>query len=126
MNQTLILAGRILLAAIFVISGFGKLAGAEGFSGYLASLNFPAPLVMAYLVGAFELLAGLAIAVGFQTRIVAIALALFCVATGVLAHADDQSALLKNIALAGGFLVLAGSGAGSFALDKTARESRYA
>ncbi|ORE97194.1 DoxX family protein [Aurantimonas sp. 22II-16-19i] len=126
MNQTLILAGRVLLAAIFVISGFGKLAGAEGFSGFLASLNFPAPLLMAYLVGAFELLAGIAVVVGFQTRIVGIALALFCVATGFLVHGADQTALLKNIALAGGFLVLAGSGAGSIAVDKTKRESRYA
>ena len=126
MNQGLTLAGRVLLAAIFVVSGFGKLTGAEGFSGFLASLNVPAPLAMAYMVGAFEMLSGLAIIVGFQTRIVAIALALFCVATGLLVHLGDQTALLKNIAMAGGFLVLAGFGPGSIALDKTARERRYA
>ncbi|MBP0617613.1 DoxX family protein [Jiella mangrovi] len=126
MNQFLILAGRVLLAAIFVVSGFGKLTGAEGFSGFLASLGFPAPLAMAYLVGAFELLAGVAVIVGFQARIVGIALALFCVATGFLVHAGDQTVLLKNIAMAGGFLVLAGSGAGAIAVDKTARERRYA
>ncbi len=126
MNQTLILAGRVLLAAIFVVSGFGKLAGAQGFAGFLTQLGFPAPLAMAYLVGAFELLGGLAVIVGFQTRIVGVALALFCVATGLLVHAGDQTALLKNIAIAGGFLVLAGSGAGSIAVDKTARERRYA
>ncbi|TFF24933.1 DoxX family protein [Jiella endophytica] len=126
MNQSVILAGRVLLSAIFIVSGFGKLTGAEGFAGFLSSLNFPAPLAMAYLVGAFELVAGLAVLVGFQTRIVGIALALFCVATGILVHAGDQTVLLKNIAMAGGFLVLAGSGAGSIAIDKSRRESRYA
>ncbi|MBB4002851.1 DoxX family protein [Aurantimonas endophytica] len=126
MNPHLILAGRVLLSVIFIVSGFGKLVGAAGFSGYLASLGFPAPLVMAYLVGAFELFGGLAILAGYQVRVVAIALALFCVATGVIAHLGEQSALLKNIALAGGFLVLAGSGAGALAVDKTKRESRYA
>lgn len=126
MNANLILVGRILLSAIFIIAGFGKLVGAAGFAGYLGSLGFPVPLVMAYLVGAFELFGGLAILAGFQTRTVAIALAAFCVATGLIAHLDEQNALLKNIALAGGFLVLAGSGAGAFAVDKKQRESRYA
>jgi len=126
MNANLILLGRVLLSIIFILSGFGKLAGAAGFSGYLSSLGVPAPLVMAYVVGAFELLAGIAVLVGFQTRAVAIALAAFCVATGLLAHIDDQTALLKNIALAGGFLALAGAGAGALAVDKPKRESRYA
>ena len=126
MNANLILLGRVLLSIIFILSGFGKLAGAAGFSGYLSSLGVPAPLVMAYVVGAFELLAGIAVLFGFQTRAVAIALAAFCVATGLLAHIDDQTALLKNIALAGGFLALAGAGAGALAVDKPKRESRYA
>lgn len=72
MNANLILLGRVLLSIIFILSGFGKLAGAAGFSGYLSSLGVPAPLVMAYVVGAFELLAGIAVLVGFQTRAVAI------------------------------------------------------
>lgn len=126
MNPTLILVGRVLLAIIFIVGGFGKLTGAEGFAGYLGSLGFPAPLAMAYLTGAFELFSGLAILAGFQTRVVAIALAAFCVATGLLAHLAEPNVLMKNIALAGGFLVLAGSGAGALAVDKTKRESRYA
>ena len=126
MNANLILLGRVLLSIIFIVSGFGKLAGAAGFSGYLSSLGVPAPLVMAYVVGAFELLAGVAVLVGFQTRAAAIALAAFCVATGLLAHIDEQTELLKNIALAGGFLALAGAGAGALAVDKPKRESRYA
>lgn len=126
MNPTLILVGRVLLSIIFIVAGFGKLTGAAGFAGYLGSLGFPAPLVMAYLTGAFELFGGLAILAGFQTRLVAIALAAFCVATGLIAHLAEPNVLMKNIALAGGFLVLAGSGAGAMAVDKTKRESRYA
>ncbi|MEF2547596.1 DoxX family protein [Aurantimonas sp. E1-2-R+4] len=126
MNPTLILVGRVLLSIIFIVSGFGKLTGAEGFASYLGSLGFPAPLAMAYLTGALELFGGLAILAGFQTRVVAIALAAFCVATGLLVHLAEPNVLMKNIALAGGFLVLAGSGAGAMAVDKTKRESRYA
>ena len=126
MNANLILAGRILLAVIFVVSGFGKLTAAAGTAAYFGQMGFPAPLVVAYLVGAFELLGGLAIVAGFQTRILAIAFAIFCVATGLLAHLGDQISLMKNIAMAGGFLVLAGAGAGAVAVDKPKRESRYA
>ncbi|MCB8837995.1 DoxX family protein [Aurantimonas sp. VKM B-3413] len=126
MNANLILAGRILLAVIFLVAGYGKLTDAAGTAGYFGQIGFPAPLLVAYLVGAFELLGGIAIVAGFQTRIVAIALAVFCVATGLLAHLGDQTALMKNIAMAGGFLVLAGSGAGAVAVDKPKRESRYA
>lgn len=126
MNANLILVGRVLLSIIFIVAGFGKLTGAAGFAGYLGSLGFPAPLVMAYLTGAFELFGGLAILAGFQTRVVAIALAAFCVATALIAHLAEPNVLMKNIALAGGFLVLAGSGAGALAVDKAKRESRYA
>lgn len=116
----LILIGRILLSIIFIFAGYGKLMGAEGFAGMLGGMGFPAPLAMAYLVAIFELVGGIAILVGFQTRIAAILLGLFCIATGFMAHAAEMNALLKNIALAGGFFVLAGSGAGAYALDKKA------
>ncbi|MEF2073360.1 DoxX family protein [Consotaella aegiceratis] len=117
MSANLLPLGRLLLSVLFIVSGFGKLMGAAGFSGYLANLGFPAPLLMAYVVGLFEFLGGIAILVGFQTRIVAIVLALFCVATGLLAHLGDSTSLMKNIALAGGFLALAASGPGAFAVD---------
>jgi len=117
MNDTLLLLGRILLSVLFLVAGFGKLTGAEGFAGALGGMGFPAPLLMAYLVGAFELLGGLAVLVGYQTRGVAILLALFCLATGLVAHASEATALMKNIGLAGGFLALAAAGAGAFSLD---------
>ena len=126
MNAPALLLGRILLSVIFIVSGFGKLTGAAGFAGYLTALGFPAPLAMAYLVGLFELLAGIAVLVGYQTRIAGYLLAAFCVATALLAHSNfaDQAQMInfmKNLGLAGGFLVLAGAGAGAYSLDARTR-----
>ena len=126
MNANLVLVGRVLLSVIFIVSGYGKIAGAVGTAAYFGQMGFPAPLVVAYLVGAFELLAGLAGLVGFQVRAVGIALAAFCIATALVAHLGDQISFMKNVAMAGGFLVLAGSGAGAMAIDRSRRESRYA
>ena len=119
MNPAVTLLGRILLSIIFIVAGFGKLTGAAGFAGYLGNLGVPGGIATAYLVGLFELVGGLAILVGFQTRIAAYALAAFCVATGLLAHLgpDQSTALMKNIALTGGFLVLASAGAGAYSVD---------
>jgi len=124
MNPAVVLLARILLAILFIVSGFGKLTGAAGFAGYLGSLGVPGGIAMAYLVGLFELAGGLMILVGFQTRAVAYALAAFCVATGLLAHLgpDQSTALMKNLGLTGGFLVLAAAGAGAYSVD--ARSNR--
>ena len=70
-----ILLGRILLAVIFLLSGFGKLTAIAGTAGYFGSLGLPLPTVTAVVVGLIELLGGLAILVGFQTRIAAWVLA---------------------------------------------------
>src|SRR6185295_17186948 len=110
-SSTTILLGRILLAAIFLLSGFGKLTAIAGTAGYFGSLGLPLPTVTAIVVGLIELLGGLAILVGFQTRIVAWVLAIFTVATGLVAHmnwADQMQMIsfLKNLAIAGGFIVL--------------------
>lgn len=126
MHPVLLLVARILLAAVFVYGGFGKLMGAEGFAGYLGSLGVPGGVAMAYLVGAFELVAGVLVLVGFQTRAAALALAAFCIATAFIGHAGDLSAILKNFALAGGYVFLAAHGAGAYAIDRSTRVSRYA
>ncbi|MBB3996648.1 DoxX family protein [Aureimonas pseudogalii] len=123
MNPAVTLIARVLLSILFIVSGFGKLAGAAGFAGYLGSLGVPGGVAMAYLVGLFELLGGLAVLVGFQTRIVGYALAAFCVATGLLAHLgpDQSTQLMKNLGLAGGFLLLAAGGAGAYSVDARKR-----
>lgn len=127
-NSALILVGRILLAAIFIPAGFGKLTAIAGTAGYFGSLGLPAPTAVAVLVGLLELVGGLLIVVGFQTRLAAIALAVFTVAAGFVGHfgqggADatlvmmNQAAFMKNLAIAGGFLVLAAAGAGAYSVD---------
>ena len=114
--------GRILLSAIFLLSGFGKLTAIAGTAGYFGSLGLPVPTVTAIVVGLIELLGGLAILVGFQTRIVAWVLAIFTLATGLVAHtgwADQMQMIqfLKNLAITGGFLLLASSGPGAYSID---------
>ncbi|GHA42173.1 membrane protein [Amylibacter ulvae] len=114
-------AGRILLGLLFAFAGFGKITtlGAAGFGGYIET-QMPGMGFLAWPVMLFELLGGIAIFVGFQTRLIAIALAAFCVVTGALYHGvADMNGMLKNIALAGGFLILYAKGAGGFSVDKS-------
>jgi putative oxidoreductase len=117
-NAYLPTIGRVLLGILFLVAGLGKLAGGvEGFAGYMASGGLPA--FLAWPVVLFEIIAGAFIIAGFQTRYTALALAAFCLASGIMYHgAADMSGLLKNIALTGAFLRLYASGAGSFAVDK--------
>ena len=115
-----ILLGRILLSIIFLLSGFGKLTAIAGTAAYFGSMGLPVPTVTAVVVGLIELLGGLAILVGFQTRIAAWVLAVFTIATALVAHTGwaDQNQMihfLKNVAIAGGFVLLASSGAGASA-----------
>lgn len=121
-SATTILLGRILLAVIFLLSGFGKLTAISGTAGYFGALGLPLPTVTAVVVGLIELLGGLAILVGFQTRVVAWVLAIFTIATGLVAHtgwADQMQMIqfLKNLAITGGFILLASSGAGAYSID---------
>ena len=117
-----ILVGRILLAAMFVLAGFAKLTDIAGTAGWFGSIGLPAPTIVAVLVGLLELIGGLAIVVGFQTRIAALALAAFTVAATLIAHLNlaDMTQFLffqKNFAIVGGLLALAGVGAGALSFD---------
>lgn len=121
-NAALIAVGRVLLSLIFILAGYGKLTGIAGTAGWFGSIGLPFPTVVAVLVGLLELFGGLAILVGFQTRIAAIALALFTIGATLIAHLDfaDQVQLLffqKNLAITGGLLVLAAFGAGALSID---------
>lgn len=113
------LAARLSLALLFIIAGFNKIGGYEGVAGYMASMGVPGILLP--LVIALELLGGIAIAIGFRTRPVAFLLAGFSVLTGLLFHSpldpNEQTQFLKNLAIAGGFLLLVAHGAGAYALD---------
>src|SRR5919198_4764488 len=86
MNNVVVLIGRILLAAIFILSGFAKLTDISGTAAYFAMYNLPGGAATAVAAGLVELLGGLAILIGFQTRIAAWVLAAFSVATALIAH----------------------------------------
>ncbi len=108
------------MAIIFIMAGLGKTADVAGFAGYMASGGIPA--FLAWPVILFEILGGLAILIGYQTRIVALALAAFSVLSGVMFHfvpADQMqmTMLFKNLAMAGGYIALALYGAGSLSVD---------
>lgn len=122
-KDALALGGRILLAAIFVLSGVTKLSAVEATIGYIASAGLPFAEVIFYAVVALELLGGLMLIAGLKTRLAAIALGLFSIAAAFAFHADfaDQNQMihfLKNLALAGGMFQVAAFGAGRLALSR--------
>ncbi|KQW89834.1 LysR family transcriptional regulator [Massilia sp. Root418] len=117
--------GRILMAAIFILSGFGKLMAPAATIGYIQAMGLP--LASAGLVAAIvvELGGGLLLALGYRTRIVALVLAAFSVVTGLVFHSavGDQNQmihLMKNLAMAGGLLQVVAFGAGAYSLDAKA------
>lgn len=121
MNAYVHLLGRILLALIFIVSGVGKISDVAGTAGYIESAGLPGILVWPTI--ALEVLGGIAIVIGFQTRIAAFALALFALAAAVLFHtnfADPMQSIMfmKNLSMAGGLLLLAASGATALSVDK--------
>lgn len=125
MNRQLYLApaaGRVLLSTLFLISGFGKLMAPAATKGYIASAGLPLPDVAYLIAVAVELGLGLALLVGYRTRVVAGLMAAFTVATAVGFHADfadgnQMNHFLKNLAISGGLIYVAAYGAGGFALD---------
>jgi len=121
------LIGRILLALIFITSGFSKIGGFAGTAGYIASKGLPLASVVAALTILIELGGGLAVLFGFMTRWAAVALAVFSVLAAVIFHAywgvpadqvmGQQINFWKNFSIAGGFLLLAAFGAGGISID---------
>lgn len=134
-QNVIVLIGRILLSLIFIISGFSKLTDPSSTVGMIANAGWPAATLLAYLAGIFELAAGLAVLVGFQTRIASYLLAAFCLVTAFVFHGGainipgfpdaanglltvfNQIMMMKNITIAGAFLVLAAFGPGTLSLD---------
>ena len=112
--------GRLLIALIFFISGINKISGYEGTQGYMEAMGVPGGLLPLVIVT--EIVLGLAVIVGYRTRLAAFGLAGFTLLSGILFHAnfDDQMQMImfmKNLAITGGFLFLVGHGAGAWSLD---------
>ena len=129
MNDAAAFLGRLLLCVIFVVSGFQKLAEFSGTVAFMGSEGLPLPLLAAIVAVLVECLGGVALIVGYQTRLTGIVLAVWCIATALVAHRNfgDQDQMIhfmKNIAMAGGFLQLVAFGAGAWSLD--ARRSTIA
>jgi putative oxidoreductase len=117
-----ILVGRVLLSILFILAGYSKLTAISATAGWFGSIGLPMPTVTTVVVGLVELLGGLAVLIGFQTRIAAIVLALFTLGATAVAHLDFSQAgnalmLQKNLGLTGGFLLLAALGAGAYSID---------
>lgn len=118
---------RLLLAAMFVLSGIDKLTHLDGTAAYIAAGGLPMPQLLAPLAGAFELLAGLAVMVGWQARWAGLLLALFTIVASLLFHRFwsvqaeqamvQQLLFMKNLAIAGGLLLLGCAGPGRASLD---------
>ncbi len=119
-NPIFSLAGRAMIALIFVLSGLSKISAIEGTQGYMEAMGVPGILIYPTIL--FEVVAGLAIIAGFQTRLVALALAGFTLLLALIFHNQlgDQTQFIlfiKNVAIAGGFLFLARYGAGELSID---------
>ena len=122
------LLGRILLAQIFIISGFGKIPGFEGTAQYIASHGLPAAQLVTVLVIIVELAGGIALLVGWKARWAAAALFVFTLLTALIFHgfwsaSPDQAMMqqinfMKNLSIMGGMLYVVVYGPGPLSVDK--------
>jgi putative oxidoreductase len=131
MNSTsyLAFAGRLLIGVPFAMSGLSKLAAYGATTAMIGAVGLPVPPLAFAVAVAVELGGGLLLIAGFQTRLVAIALALFSLATALSFHSNfaDQNQMihfLKNVMMAGGLLQVVAFGAGSFSIDSRVTKVR--
>ena len=126
-QSVLNLIGRIAIATLFLPAGILKLMGIEDTGAYFGSLSLPVVAVLVWMVIAIEVVGGIALILGYHTRIVAIGLACFTLGASLIGHAfwsapEDvaliaQLIFVRNMAILGGLLVLAASGGGAYSLD---------
>lgn len=127
LQNPLALVGRLLLAALFLPAGIGKITGFAGTVGYIASAGLPLPTVGALVAIVVEVVGSAALIAGYGTRLAAFVLALFTLVASFFFHAywavpaDQQFVtqllFFKNIAVVGGLLTLSAWGAGAWSLD---------
>jgi putative oxidoreductase len=125
------LAGRILMSVLFLVSGFFKVGAYSQMVGYAASKGLPMAGVAVACAAVLELAGGLAILIGFQTRIVAWLLFLYLIPTTFYFHnfwamqgmeqQNNMVHLLKNVAIMGGLVILAANGPGPYSIDSRAK-----
>jgi len=113
--------GRLLISFIFLMSGLNKISNYANTSGWMESMGVSSSLLPLVII--IEILAAIAIILGWKTKIAAFLLAGFCILSGLIFHNDfsnqvEMIMLMKNFAIAGGFLILVANGPGNFSLDK--------
>jgi putative oxidoreductase len=128
-EDPVLFAARLLLAWLFVHEGVALVLNFDAAASGMARMGAPAPLLAATI--ALQLSAGIAIAVGWQARLGAAGLGLFCLATAVLFHQNfaNHNELLhfeKDLAIAGGMFVLMVRGAGAWSLDRVLQTKKFA
>jgi putative oxidoreductase len=126
-HNLLLLAGRMLLAWIFLHEGIDLVIGFNVAAAGMAKLGVPMPALVATIT--LQIAAGLAIALGYYARVGAAALGFFCLATAILFHNnfDVRNELLhfeKDIAIAGGMFILLVHGSGRWSIDKIWQRNR--
>jgi putative oxidoreductase len=135
-NDAVLLVGRIALVLMFVMSGAEKFMSLSGTAGAIASKELPYPQVLAAGAAALELIGGLVIIFGWQTRIAALALALFTAIAAYFFHdfwhyppgpeyTNNMIHFMKNVSIIGGFLMLAAVGAGRYSFDGPCIRTKY-
>jgi putative oxidoreductase len=112
--------GRLLISLMFLMSGLNKIGNYSNTSGWMESMGVSSSFLP--LVITLEILAAVAIIIGWKTKIAAFLLAGFCIISGIIFHSDFSNQLeiimfMKNIAIAGGFLFLVVNGPGNFSID---------
>ena len=118
--QVIQVLGRIFLSTIFLIEGMNKIFNYEGTIEYMENFNVPEYLAIPAII--VEILFPLLLIVGYQTKISALALAIFTLTTALIFHTDFTNQMqlisfLKNFAIAGGFLIIFVNGAGKYSID---------
>jgi len=122
------IVARVFLGHIFLLAGISKIGAYEGTQGYMDAMGVPGALLP--LVILLEVLGGLAVIAGWKTKWASIALAAFSVVAAAIFHnnfADQTQMILfmKNIAIAGGFILLAVHGAGAYSLDNRRSTAQF-
>ena len=128
MNGMIQLIGRIMLALIFILAGISKMMDPAGTSGYMQSMGVPTLFLWPTIL--LEIFGGIALIVGYRTAIAAVALALFSIVAAVLFHSDfgdkiQMILFMKNIAMAGGLLLLATSGVTGYSFDSKKKNASF-